>query len=99
MLNGLRNVVVLAAAGAALSGCHTLRAFTQSCPEDRGAYTKAANIPPIRVPVGIDPPDTKSALQLPALNEPAEPTGTKGPCLDEPPRFTDPRAARPPPAA
>lgn len=100
MLNGLRNVVMLVAAGAALSGCHTLRAFTQSsCPEDRGAYTKAASIPPIRVPVGIDPPDTKSALQLPPLNEPDLPPGAKGACLDEPPRFTEPRAARPPPAA
>ncbi len=37
MLKGLRNVAVLAAAGAALSGCHSLRALTQSCPEDHGA--------------------------------------------------------------
>jgi uncharacterized lipoprotein len=99
MLKGLRNVVVLAAAAAALSGCHSLRAFTQSCPEDHGGYTKAATIPPIRVPVGIDPPDTTSALLIPALDEPALPRGPKDPCLDDPPRFTEPRPARGAPAA
>ena len=39
----------------------------------------------------MDPPDTKSGLQIPALNEPAlPPRGPKDPCLDEPPKFTEP---------
>ncbi len=53
---------------------------------------KATSVPPLRVPVGIEPPDTKSALQIPALNEPAlPPRGPKDPCLDEPPKFTEPK--------
>ncbi len=99
MLKGLRILVLLAVAGLGLSGCHTWRHMTHSCDNDTDSYQKATSIAPLRVPVGVDPPDTKSALQIPALNEPAlPPRGPKDPCLDEPPKFTEPRAARPAPA-
>ncbi len=99
MLKGMRNVVVLAAAGLGLSGCHLLHPF-RSCLNDTDGYLKATSVPPLRVPMGIDPPDTKSGLQVPVLNEPAlPPRGSKDPCLDEPPKFTEPKGPRPPPAA
>jgi hypothetical protein len=100
MLKGLRNVVGLAAVGLWLSGCHTLHAFTHGCENDTDGYKQAGSIAPLRVPPGIDPPDTKSALQIPALNEPPlPPRGPKDPCLDEPPKFTEPKGPRPTPAA
>jgi hypothetical protein len=101
MLKGLRNLVVLAV-GMALSGCHTLHSLTHRCENDTYGYTKAGSIPPLRVPEGLDPPDTKSALQVPALNEPPPPPrSNKDPCLDEPPKFVEPKNPRslPVPAA
>jgi hypothetical protein len=98
MLKGLRNVGVLAVVGLALSGCHSLRALTRSCDNDTFGYNKATSIPPLRVPEGLDPPDTKSALQVPVLNEPPPPPrGSKDPCLDQPPKFIEPKSSRPPP--
>ncbi|HEX3835413.1 MAG TPA: hypothetical protein VHW25_00485 [Steroidobacteraceae bacterium] len=98
MLKGMRNVVVLVAAGLGLSGCHLLHS-AQSCPEEKDSYLKATSVAPIRVPVGIDPPDTKSGMQIPTLNEPAfPPRGPKDPCLDASPKFTEPRGPRPAPA-
>lgn len=99
MLNGLRNVVVLALLGVALGGCHTWHKITHTCANDTDGYLQATSTPPLRVPLGIDPPDTKSGLQVPALNEPPlPPRGSRDPCLDEPPKFTEPRTPRPAPA-
>jgi len=99
MLKGLRVVVVLAGMGLGLSGCHTWRSITHSCANDTDGYQKAASVPPLRVPLGIDQPDAKSSLQIPQLNEPAlPPRKPKDPCLDEPPKFIEPRGPRPPPA-
>ncbi len=100
MLTGLRNVGLVAALGLGLSGCHMFHTLTHSCELDTDSYRKATSVTPLRVPLGIDPPDVKSALQIPALNEPAlPPRGAKDPCLDEPPKFTEPPRLRPPPAA
>ena len=100
MPTGLRNVMVLALLGVALSGCHTFSRLAHKCQNESDGYLKASSVPPLRVPLGIDPPDIKSALQIPVLNEPAlPPRGSKEPCLDEPPKFTEPRGPRPAPSA
>ena len=99
MLKGLRVLLVLAAVGLGLSGCHTWRSITHTCANDTDGYQKATSVPLLRVPLGIDPPDSKSGLVIPALNEPAlPPRHPKDPCLDEPPKFTEPKGPRPPPA-
>ena len=99
MLKGLRNAVLLTVMGLALCGCRSIHRFTNSCNQDTDGYKQAQNVAPIKVPVGVDPPDTKSALQIPVLNEPAQPPlGPKDPCLDSPPKFTEPKGPRPPPA-
>jgi uncharacterized lipoprotein len=99
MLKGLRNVVLLTVVGLALGGCHSIRHYTQSCNKDTDGYMKATNVAPIKVPAGVDAPDTRSALQIPVLNEPAPPPrGPKDPCLDAPPKFTEPKGPRPAPA-
>jgi hypothetical protein len=99
MLKGLRNVMVLVVLGVALCGCHTWRHLTHTCAADTDSYQQASSVERLRVPLGIDPPDTKSALQIPALNEPPlPPRGPRDPCLDEPPKFTEPKGPRPAPA-
>ena len=100
MLKGMRNVAVLVAAASSLSGCHLWHSAYHSCTETSDFYLKSTSVPPLRVPVGIDPPDTKSAMQIPVLNAPElPPRGPKDPCLDESPKFSEPRGPRPPPAA
>jgi uncharacterized lipoprotein len=99
MLKGLRNVAMIAALGGGLSGCHAWHHLTHSCANDTDRYLQATSVAPLRVPLGIDPPDAKSAMQVPPLNEPAlPPRGSRDPCLDEPPKFTEPKGPRPPPA-
>jgi uncharacterized lipoprotein len=99
MHKGLWKVVPLGMLAVGLSGCHTLHSLTHSCGKDIDGYTKATSVPSIRVPLGMDPPDTKSGLAIPALNEPAPPPrGPNDPCLEEPPKFSEPKGPRPPPA-
>jgi uncharacterized lipoprotein len=78
-------IVWLAPLLLALSACHALRA--KSC---HGAqpYMGAKSVAPLKIPAGLDPPETGNALRIPALNEPAPPARRgKEPCLDEPPPF------------
>jgi uncharacterized lipoprotein len=68
----------------ATAGCSH---YTYAC-HKKQPYTEAASVPPLKIPAGMDPPDTTNALHLPPLNEPAPPA-RKGhePCLDEPPPY------------
>ena len=81
-----------------IAGCHPIRAvknFGGSC-HDVQPYTKAQTIAPLKIPAGLDAPDTSNALHIPALNEPAPPArGPKDPCLDAPPSFKVPKPAPP----
>jgi len=81
------------------SGCRMMRAIhNKSCHESQ-PYQKAASVPPLVIPAGLDAPDTTNALRLPQLNEPAPPRRTgKQPCLDEPPSFKVSQPSRAPQA-
>lgn len=54
------------------------------------AYADAGNLPPLRMPPGLEGPDTREALEVPALNEPEIPLDPEGPCLDAPPAIVAP---------
>jgi uncharacterized lipoprotein len=72
-----------------VSGCHTLhnKFSSNRCTEKR-SYEGERSVAPLKVPAGMDAPDTVNALRLPALNEPAPPARARSaPCLDEPPSF------------
>jgi len=81
-----------------LAGCHPLqhlRNIGGTC-HDVKPYMKAGSIAPLKIPPGLDTPDTANALRVPALNTPAPPPRTKTqPCLDEPPPFNVPKQAPP----
>jgi uncharacterized lipoprotein len=66
---------------ASLSGCSALAG--RSClkpptPEEAG------DLSPLHVPVGLDAPDTREALKIPPLEQPAVPPDPSH-CLEEPP--------------
>lgn len=77
---------VLGASLLALGGCKHL---VGDCHKP-AAYAAAKEMPPLRIPVGLDGPDTREALKIPALNEPEVPRGAKDPCLEEPPAYVPP---------
>jgi uncharacterized lipoprotein len=90
-------IAIVAAASMGLSGCKHLRQIARSCHENK-PYQRAASIAPLKIPAGLDTPDTTNALHVPALDTPAPPPRKKtDPCLDEPPPFNVPK--RPPPQA
>ena len=80
--------IVLAVAFGA-RGCHPIRALRvpgNSC-HHKQPYMAATSVAPLKIPPGLDNPDTTNALHIPPLNEPAPPARKgKEPCLDEPRR-------------
>lgn len=94
-----RNRMVAHAAGLAclllLGGCSLFG--SKSCHKPQ-VYEEAQTVAPLRIPVGLDPMDTRGALKIPDLTEPEAPRAKDGPCLDEPPPLVVPPAP-PPPAA
>jgi uncharacterized lipoprotein len=92
-------MVTLAALLMALSGCHAMRGLTGSACRDTRGYLKERSVEPLKIPTGLDAPETTNALRLPQLNEPAPPPRRgKAPCLDAPPPFKLPQSARTPSA-
>jgi hypothetical protein len=84
---------VLLAAALLLGGC---RSGPASCPKP-GIYTQAQSIAPLRIPAGLDAPDTRGALLVPELDQPEAPRPAGAPCLDQPPKFSNSARLEPPP--
>lgn len=74
-----------------LGGC---KGLVGNCHKPQ-AYSSAQSLPPLHIPVGLDGPDTRAAVRIPELNEPAAPRGKNDPCLEEPPRFDTASSTRP----
>ena len=70
-----------------LPGCKVFRSASASC-HKKQAYMAASSVPQLKIPPGLDAPDTTNALRIPDLKEPAPPPRKgKQPCLDEPPQY------------
>ena len=80
-------------------GCHVFRSASAKACHSPQPYQKAQTVPPLKIPPGLDAPDTTNALRMPTLNEPP-PTPRKGaqPCLDEPPSCKATQPAKTPQA-
>ncbi|HYM29535.1 MAG TPA: hypothetical protein VET66_15390 [Steroidobacteraceae bacterium] len=90
-----RNLLWLVPLLLLLNGCHLLRRVSSYCTKPQ-PYMGATSVTPLKIPAGLDAPDTTNALRLPALNEPAPPRRTsKDPCLDYPPSFKVTKPATP----
>jgi uncharacterized lipoprotein len=95
-MKSVRGILWLAPLLLALSACHLLHGNSCHGPQ---AYLGAQSVAPLKIPAGLDAPETNSALRIPALNEPAPPARKgKDPCLDEPPSFKVRQAGAPPQA-
>ena len=82
----LDRVLTLIAATALMSGCHLFGKLTPDChtPQE---YQRAGQVAPLKVPSGLDSPNTQGALVIPAVAAAPPPPGPKDACLDVPPRY------------
>ena len=56
--------------------------------EDPARYTDSGEIPPVRIPDDLSPPDESQSLRIPAPVEgDVEQLTSRGPCLESPPDF------------
>ena len=80
-----RALMLMSAAGL-MSGCHLFSKLTPDChtPQE---YQRAGQMPPLKVPPGLDSPNTKDALVIPTVELAPPPPGPKDVCLDVPPRY------------
>jgi len=82
-------LMLLAVAVLATAGCNPFRRSSEAalCTQDE-ALAKAESVPPLKIPPGLESPDTSNALRIPELNTPEPPPRTVAQgCLDEPPPF------------
>ncbi|MEP7313871.1 MAG: hypothetical protein ABI859_14910 [Pseudomonadota bacterium] len=84
--------LTLAVALLVLPGC---KRFTTANCEKPQVYAAAETLPPLRIPGGLDSPNTRAALKIPELNEVEVPRVKGDPCLDEPPRYSNARLLPP----
>jgi uncharacterized lipoprotein len=79
-------VLILIAMAALTSGCHLFSKLTPDChtPQE---YQRAGQVAPLKVPPGLDSPNTKDALVIPTVELAPPPPGPKDACLDVPPRY------------
>jgi len=98
---------MLIAAAALASGCGLFHKFSGDCHSPQ-EYQHAGQVPPLKVPPGLDSPNTQGALVIPAAGLALPAPGPKEACLDVPPRYkpapankaaSEMPAAPPPPAA
>ncbi|HME41411.1 MAG TPA: hypothetical protein VKG63_20820 [Steroidobacteraceae bacterium] len=82
----LERVLLVVAAVALTSGCHLFGKLTPDChtPQE---YQRAGQVPPLKVPPGLDTPNTQGALAIPAVELAPPPPGPKDACLDVPPKY------------
>lgn len=66
-----------------LPACKTL--FKGGSCDKPGPHETAQNLPPLKVPAGLDAPDTRASMPIPELAEPEKPRAAGDPCLDLPP--------------
>ncbi len=82
----LVRVLMLVTAAALLSGCHLFGKLTPDC-HTAQEYQRAGQVAPLKVPAGLDAPNTKDALVIPTVDLAPPPLGPKDTCLDVPPRY------------
>ena len=79
-------VVLLLLGGAGCSLLHHGRNKLPGCKEPQVGFD-SQNRAPLKVPAGLDAPDTRNAIKIPPLTEPERPRTPQEPCLTLPPRY------------
>jgi uncharacterized lipoprotein len=74
------------AAATLVSGCHIFNRLTPDCHRPQ-EYQRATQLAPLKVPPGLDTPNTQGALVIPTVELAPPPPGPHDACLDAPPRY------------
>jgi uncharacterized lipoprotein len=74
------------AAATLVSGCHIFNRLTPDCHRPQ-EYQRATQLAPLKVPPGLDTPNTQGALVIPTVDLAPPPPGPHDACLDAPPRY------------
>jgi uncharacterized lipoprotein len=82
----LDRILVLIAASALMSGCHLFSKLNPDC-HSKQEYQHALSAPPLKVPAGLDSPNTAGALVIPPVTDAPPPPGPHDQCYDVPPRY------------
>ena len=82
----LERVLLVVSAAALMSGCHLFSKLTPDCHKPQ-EYQRARQVPPLKVPSGLDSPNVQGALVIPTIGVAPPPPGPKDNCLDIPPRY------------
>jgi uncharacterized lipoprotein len=82
----LDRVLMLISASALMSGCHLFSTLNPDC-HTQQEYQHASSAPPLKVPSGLDSPNTAGALVIPAVSDVPPPPGPHDQCYDIPPRY------------
>ncbi|MFT3905323.1 MAG: hypothetical protein QM718_03355 [Steroidobacteraceae bacterium] len=73
-----------------LQGCswfhRSARTTMAGCKENK-LELDDRNLPALTAPEGLEAPDTRGAVQIPALDEPERPRAATDPCLSQPPSY------------
>lgn len=72
-----------------LSGCGMFRGSSSDC-RDTAVYAGAESVEALKIPAGLQAPDTRNALKVPDLNVPEAPRPAGARCLDAPPPYAAP---------
>src|SRR5258708_23171194 len=81
----LDRILVLIAASALMSGC----LFSKLNPDchSKQEYQHALSAPPLKVPAGLDSPNTAGALVIPPITDAPPPPGRQDQCYQVQPRY------------
>jgi uncharacterized lipoprotein len=82
----LERILVLVGVSALMSGCHLFGKLNPDCHSPQ-VYQHALSAPPLKVPAGLDSPNTTGALVIPAVTDAPPPPGPHDTCFDVPPRY------------
>jgi uncharacterized lipoprotein len=79
-------ILTVIAAGALMSGCHLFSKLNPDCHSPQ-EYQHALSAPPLKVPAGLDSPNTAGALVIPPVTDAPPKPGPHDQCFDVPPRY------------
>jgi len=82
----LDRMTLIIATAMIASGCHMFGKAVPDCHRSQ-EYQSAVQVPPLKVPAGLDTPNTQGALVIPALDVAPPPPASNAACLDAPPRY------------
>jgi uncharacterized lipoprotein len=89
MMRTVLTVCMLTGVVCATSGCNPFRrSHADAVCKGPEGYADAATVPSLKIPAGLESPDTRGALRVPDLNTPEPPPRKRSQgCLDEPPPY------------